>query len=165
MQPLLQCASLHPLSLKKYNGNPFHGNIIQEAAKQVLLPPCEVEKWFKHLVTVAEMRKKGSKKAAETRQKNKKAAAEIHKGTNEAETLCGACKSPYRQYTTVIEDWICCDKCGSWFHYRCVGIEFVPERVFVNDFFLRLVHSLYYLCWNRMRGFEREIRPSSYSLF
>eukprot|EP00731_Ephydatia_muelleri_P021108 Em0013g835a len=74
----------------KYSGNPFHGNIIQEAAKQVLLPPCEVEMWFKHLVTVAEMRKKGSKKAAETRQKNKKAAAEIHKGTNEAETFCGA---------------------------------------------------------------------------
>ena len=114
----------------KYSGNPFHGNIIQEAAKQVLLPPCEVEMWFKHLVTVAEMRKKGSKKAAETRQKNKKAAAEIHKGTNEAETFCGACKCAYRQYTTVIEDWICCDKCGSWFHYRCVGIEFVPERFF-----------------------------------
>ena len=75
--------------------------------------------WFKHLVTVAEMRKKGSKKAAETWQKNKKAAAEIHNGTNEAETFCGACKSPYRQCTTVIEDWICCDKCGSWFHYRC----------------------------------------------
>ena len=54
--------------------------------------------WFKHLVTVAEMRKKGSKKAAETRQMNKKAAAEIHKGTKEAETVCGACKSPYRQY-------------------------------------------------------------------
>ena len=47
-------------------------------------------------MTVAEMRKKGSKKAAETRQKNKKAAAEIRKGTNEAETFCGACKSPYR---------------------------------------------------------------------
>ena len=84
--------------------------------------------WFKHLVTVAEMRKRGSKKAAETRQKNKKAAAEIHKGTNEAETFCGASKSPYKQYTTVIENWICCDKCGSWFHYRCVRIEFVPER-------------------------------------
>ena len=38
----------------------------------------------------------------------------------------------------MIEDWICCDKCGSWLHYRCFGIEFVPERffvVFVNDFF------------------------------
>ena len=43
--------------------------------------------WFKHLVTVVEMRKKGSKKAAETRQKNKKAAAEIRKGTNEAESF------------------------------------------------------------------------------
>ena len=36
--------------------------------------------------------------------------------------------------------------------------------VFVNDFFLRLVHSLYYLGWNRMCGFEREIRPSSSDL-
>ena len=78
---------------------------------------------FKHLVTVAEMRKKGSKKAAETRQKNKKAAAEIHKGTKKQKLfVVHVSLHTDSTCTTVIEDWICCDKCGSWFHYRCVGI-------------------------------------------
>ena len=154
----------------KYNSNPFHSNIIQEAAKQVLLPPCEVEMWFKHLVTVAEMRKKGSKKAARPGKRTKRLLRFTRELTKQKLFVVHG-KSPYRQYTTVIEDWICCDKCGSLFHYCCVGIEFVPERIFCG-FCKWLVLSLYYLGWNRMCGFEREIQPSScdlivveYSLF
>ena len=87
--------------------------------------------WFKHLVTVADMRKKGSKKAAEPGKRTKRLLLKFTRElTKQKLFVVHVSLHTDSTCTTVIKHWICCDKCGSWFHYRCVGIEFVPERFF-----------------------------------
>ena len=103
--------------------------MIEEAARKVLLPPAEVKMWFNHLASVATIRKNAGKKAAQTRkQKAKEKSATL-------QYSCGVCHDVYKEYTSKVENWICCDGCDTWYHFVCVGVseESIPEQYFCDS--------------------------------
>ena len=112
---------------------------IRNMAKQCLLPSEEVEIWVEHLSEVQRNRKRGAQKAAETRKRKreqKKAASVLSlppastedEGSSSAEVvLCAICGNPYEDLTEDVENWICCEKCESWFHFNCAGIIVEPS--------------------------------------
>ena len=106
--------------------DPISAQVVQEAAKKVLLPPEEVLMWFHHLDTIAKVRKNAAIKAASTRKQN----AEKKQSQLEQQSYCGVCREMYKEYTTTVENWICCDTCQTWFHFECVRIskELIPEH-------------------------------------
>ena len=95
----------------------------EDVARSVLLSPDEVSIWFDHLHTVSENRKRGAARAAVTRQRKR----QTKKQAKEAVCCCGVA---YQEVTESVEDWICCDKCDSWFHFGCAGIDptFIPQN-------------------------------------
>ena len=75
---------------------------------------CYLQKRFKYgLNTIQANRKRGAEKAAAKRQQKK---------LNERHYYC-ICGEEYVELTDEIQYWIGCDKCSSWFHYECVGIQ------------------------------------------
>lgn len=103
---------------------------IKATAQQVLLSPADVEMWLEHISTVQLNRKRGAAKAAATRRKKKQTGEPVLPPTEKgpAETYrCGVCSEEYEEETVEEELWIQCDKCPSWFHGDCVGIN--PSKV------------------------------------
>ena len=92
---------------------------IRTVANRSLLPTEEVEMWFEHLTTVARNRKRGAEKAAATRRRKRE---QIHA------CKCGVCGQVYEELTEEVQNWIACDKCQTWFHFECVGIDCVPQN-------------------------------------
>ena len=94
-------------------------------SKKVMLPIDEVKIWFDHLHTIRENRRKGASKAALTRRKNKPKAATIDPPVEvkESDYQCGVCHTPHQSFTETEEKWIGCDKCDTWYHFTCVGID------------------------------------------
>ena len=76
--------------------DPSSAQVVQEAAKKVLLPPEEVLMWFHHLDTIAKVRKNAAIKAASTRKQN----AEKKQSQLEQQSYCGVCREIYKEYTT-----------------------------------------------------------------
>ena len=75
--------------------------------------------WFEYLHTIDTSRKRGAARAAATRRKNKQQKRTEHENSK----YCAVCLAPYQEFTDVVEDWIDCSKCGSWFHFLCIGID------------------------------------------
>ena len=81
-------------------------------------------------------RQRGAAKAAETR-RAKRAAQQGTKAstcrqsttstTDEESAYCGVCGGQYIEVTDDVEDWICCDKCETWFHWVCADVIEEPE--------------------------------------
>ena len=72
-----------------------------------------------HLDTIAKVRENVALKAAHTRKQN----AEKKQSQLEQQSYCGVCQEIYNEYTTTVENWICCDTCQTWFHFECVGFQ------------------------------------------
>jgi hypothetical protein len=90
-----------------------------DLSKEVLLPVEEIKLWLEHLHTVRENRKKGAIKATESRKKKKQPQVIIE----EHEYECGVCHTPYQNFTHTEEQWIGCEHCDSWYHFKCVGVS------------------------------------------
>ena len=105
---------------------------VQATAEQVLLSPADVEMWLQHLSMVQLNRKRGAAKAAITRRKKKEGkpgetVSPPAEGSSAEIYRCGVCSEVYEDETVEEEPWIQCDKCMSWFHGDCVGVN--PSRV------------------------------------
>ena len=91
-------------------------NTLAEQLGQVtLLSPSEIEIWFEHHETVKLNRKRGARKAAATRA----ARTRIQSKPSKYQCICG---KVYSESTLEVENWIGCDKCDSWNHFKCVGV-------------------------------------------
>ncbi len=44
-----------------------------------------------------------------------------------SEASCGVCGEEYQDETEVVENWIACDECNTWFHWSCLDISKEPE--------------------------------------
>ena len=73
------------------------------------------------MVRALENRKRGAVRAAATRCHKKRQMDEDNH--RESSYLCGAFFTPYQEFTDSVEDWIGCERCDSWFHFVCVGID------------------------------------------
>ena len=102
---------------------------IKVTAEQVLLSPADVEMWLDHMSTVQLNRKRGAAKAAATKRKKKQGKpSEPVLPPSEKDTYrCGVCSEECGDETVEEELWIQCEKCLSWFHGDCVGVN--PSRV------------------------------------
>ena len=94
--------------------------------------------WIDHLTTVAKNRKKGSRKAAETCRAKHFTDNEIlynvpdkDEGDDE-DGDCGICGILYEDETDEIEQWIACDKCSTWYHWKCVDVVVEPNSFVCN---------------------------------
>ena len=82
--------------------------------------------WLDHMSTVQLNRKRCAAKAAATRRKKKQ--GKPSEPPSEKDTYrCGVCSEEYEDETVEEELWIQCEKCLSWFHGDCVGVN--PSRV------------------------------------
>ena len=97
---------------------------IENLARKVLLPVEDVKIWLRHLTTVSENRKKGAQKATETRRLKK---ASHHTQSSPDLYYCGVCKEVYLEEADEEQDWIACDSCETWFHWKCVQVVEEPE--------------------------------------
>ena len=95
--------------------DPFSAQVVQEAAKKVLLPPEEVLMWFHHLDTIAKVRKNAAIKAAVL--VNRMLKRSNHNLSSNLTVVFA------EKYTTTVEN-------QTWFHFECVGIskELIPEH-------------------------------------
>ena len=97
---------------------------VTNLASSTLLPVEEVNIWINHLQTVTENRKKGSKKASRTRRAKQHiendsecSVPNTYHCENE-DNHCGMCGILYEEETDEIEQWIACDKCSIWYHWK-----------------------------------------------
>ena len=97
---------------------------VERLARRVLLPVEDVKIWLQHLKTVSENRRKGAQKAAETR-RLKKASQDTQ--TSPDLYYCGVCDEVYLEEADEEQDWIACDSCDTWYHWKCVQIIEEPE--------------------------------------
>ena len=88
----------------------------QELSRATLLPPGEVEVWLTHLQSIQLNRKRGAEKAAATRR---------WRAVSEAPRYICLCGEEYLDCTDDVQHWIGCDKCSSWYHCQCVGVDHV----------------------------------------
>lgn len=130
--------------------------IIQQVARNVLLPSEEVKFWFVHLHQTHENRRKGAQKAAQTRReksqnqtnrgkRSRKEKEKINKrkqrktsrnasdeDDDDENVLCVVCDlhDPLQNTTDEMVSWVQCDGCLSWCHIGCTQLEEnnVPDR-------------------------------------
>ena len=102
-------------------GKSFTEDIVESAAKKVLLPTQEVEFWLDHLATVSENRRRGATKAAETRRRKR----QVSSNTTDRD-FCGTCEIEYQQEMANIEFWINCDFCQKWYCCLCEFLTSPP---------------------------------------
>lgn len=95
-------------------------DILETAAKKVLLPTQEVRFWLEYLNTVSENRRRGAAKAAEMRRR-KKAASDVSD-----RYFCGTCETEYKSDMSDVEFWIFCDFCHKWYCYSCELLSSPP---------------------------------------
>lgn len=123
-------------------------SMLEDIAKQTLLPVGEIVMWLDHLKTVSDNRKRGAAKAAETRklrkQQKRGGAKPLQDSTAQLPTLaattreegeyrCGICDERFGD-SEVSEYWVGCDECDTWFHGDCIGItpENEPAQYYCN---------------------------------
>ena len=116
----------------RLKGRPVTDDFLKSAAKQVLLPPCEVDFWVQHLKTVMDNRRRGAVKAAATR-KAKRQVQQSHSGDEQSQQpssegeisqcFCGSCGMEYVDETDKPEVWVGCDLCEQWYHLSCENLE------------------------------------------
>ena len=85
---------------------------VEQLARDVLLPPSEVNIWLQHLLEVHNNRQRGAAKAADTWKKRH--AEQLQACIASSTTIvwfCGVCKGEYKEETDVEENWIGCDNC------------------------------------------------------
>ena len=104
-----------------------NGSDIEDVARQVLLPKEEVNIWLTHLRTVSENRRKGAQKAAETRRSKKRSQSSKPSEQQEDLYYCGVCAEVYLEEADEEQDWIACDSCETWYHWKCACITKEPE--------------------------------------
>ena len=97
-------------------GKSITDNVLEEAAKKVLLPTQEVGFWFDHLKSVADNRQRGAMKAAETRRRKRQATS----------YFCGTCEREYREEVAGVDFWIFCDFCKRWYCCLCQLLSVPP---------------------------------------
>jgi hypothetical protein len=97
---------------------------IENLASKVLLPVEDVKVWLRHLMTVSENRKRGAQKAAETRRLKR---ASQHTQPSPEFYYCGVCEELYLEEADEEQDWIACDSCNTWYHWKCVHVIEEPE--------------------------------------
>lgn len=130
----------------KVNGA-INDDLLENAAKDVLLPTEECRIWIKHLMTVLENRRRGARKAAETRKnrsqnvtapsqvssKPGEEGSEAQVDESEEDSFCGDCGQLYQEETDEPEVWIECGLCNQWFHCTCEGLSSPPptEAVYI----------------------------------
>ena len=130
--------------------------IIQQVARNVLLPSEEVKFWFVHLHQTHENRRKGAQKAAQTRREksqnqtnrgkrsrkekektNKRKQRKTSRNASDEDdddenVLCVVCDlhDPLQNTTDKMVSWVQCDGCLSWRHIGCTELEEnnVPDR-------------------------------------
>ena len=106
---------------------------VTDLACSTLLPVEEVNIWIDHLTTVAENRKKGSQKAAKAcRAKHFTDNEDLYNVPDKDEGddedgHCGICGILYEDETDEIEQWITCNKCSTWYHWKCVDVVVEPD--------------------------------------
>lgn len=132
MQSLLNLATKPPSVVisDKYKacGKDISEKEVQELAKNVLLPVSEVKIWLEHLDEVSRNRKEGAIKAAETRKRRR-----MQKRQEKSDAvLCGVCGGLWEEETEEVEQWIQCDRCMNWYHWKCVCIVKEPETFSCN---------------------------------
>ncbi len=108
--------------------------MLENVAKETLLPIDEVHMWLDHLKTIDTNRKRGAAKAAETRRRKRETlktatttaeptTAEPTTVEQEEETYyCGVCQLIYGD-SDEPEFWVGCEKCDAWFHGSCINIS------------------------------------------
>ena len=102
---------------------------VKDLAKRVLLPVSEINIWLEHLEEVSRNRKEGAIKAAETR-KRKKMEKQQEKSDD---ILCGVCSGQWEEETDEVEQWIQCEKCRQWYHWKCVNVSEEPEQYYCGN--------------------------------
>ena len=102
---------------------------MKDLAKRVLLPVSEINIWLEHLEEVSRNRKEGAIKAAETR-KRKKMEKQQEKSDD---ILCGVCSGQWEEETDEVEQWIQCEKCRQWYHWKCVNVSEEPEQYYCGN--------------------------------
>lgn len=99
---------------------------VQDLAKRVLLPVSEATIWLEHLGEVSRNRKEGAIKAAETRKRKK-----MDKQQEKSDAiLCDVCGGQWEEETDEVEQWIQCEKCRRWYHWKCVNVSEEPEQFY-----------------------------------
>lgn len=97
---------------------------IENLARKVLLPVEDVKVWLRHLMIVSENRKKGAQKAAMTRRLKRDSQ---HAQRSSELYYCGVCDELYLEEADEEQNWIACDTCSTWYHWKCVHVIEEPE--------------------------------------